>query len=136
MKKYIKSINEKFTMSEPAIKPKTRPTTPATPAFPRPGRPVPTKRPSEREKTKPMGDLVRGAEPMTKPKVPTAPPMSPPKQRPFSPIPKKRPSEREKTKPMGEYKKMMDLFFKSLAMAKSTPDGKKMIKKLHNKYAK
>lgn len=54
MRKYIKSINEKFMMAEPAIKPKTPTAPPSSPPKERPWRPIPTKRPSEREKTKPQ----------------------------------------------------------------------------------
>jgi hypothetical protein len=55
MKRYLRPINE-FIAAEPAIKPKTAPPT-TTPAPPRPGRPGPTKRPSEKEKEKPMAIL-------------------------------------------------------------------------------
>ena len=54
MRKYIKSINEKFMMAEPAIKPKTPTAPPSSPPKERPWRPIPTKRPIEREKTKPQ----------------------------------------------------------------------------------
>jgi hypothetical protein len=73
----------------------------------------------------------------TKTKPKTAPPVTaPPVTRPFRPIPTKRPSEKEKTKPMAEYKEMIDLFFEELENMKDTPEGKKMIKNLHNRYAK
>jgi len=73
----------------------------------------------------------------TETKPTTAPPVTaPPVTRPFRPIPTKRPGEREKTKPMAEYEKMIDLFFEELEAIKDTPEGSKMIKKLHDKYAK
>ena len=73
----------------------------------------------------------------TETKPTTAPPVTaPPVTRPFRPIPTKRPGEREKTKPMAEYEKMIDLFFEELEAIKDTPEGAKMIKKLHDKYAK
>lgn len=56
MRKYIRSINERFMMAEPAIKPKTPTAPPSAPPKERPWRGIPTKRPSEREKTKPMGE--------------------------------------------------------------------------------
>jgi hypothetical protein len=37
---------------------------------------------------------------------------------------------------MAEYAEMIDLFFQELENIKDTPEGKKMIKNLHNKYAK
>jgi hypothetical protein len=89
MRKYIKSINEKFMMDAP-VKPKTTPSTPT----------------------------------------------APPKERPWRPVPTKRPSEREKTKPMGAYEDMIDSFFSELNAIKDTPEGKKMIQKLYDKYAK
>ena len=49
-RKHIKSMNERFMMSDTQTKPTTAP--PVT----RPFRPVPTKRPSEKEKTKPMAE--------------------------------------------------------------------------------
>jgi hypothetical protein len=73
----------------------------------------------------------------TKTKPTTAPPVTaPPSTRPFRPVPTKRPSEKEKTKPMAEYNEMIDLFFEELDMIKDTPEGKEMIKNLHDKYAK
>jgi hypothetical protein len=59
MRKYIKSINEKFMMAEPATKPKTPTAPPSAPPREKPWSPVPTKRPSEREKTKPMGEYKK-----------------------------------------------------------------------------
>jgi hypothetical protein len=73
----------------------------------------------------------------TQTKPTTAPPVTaPPSTRPFRPVPTKRPSEKEKTKPMAEYNEMIDLFFEELDMIKDTPEGKEMIKNLHDKYAK
>jgi hypothetical protein len=73
----------------------------------------------------------------TQTKPTTAPPVTaPPTTRPFRPVPTKRPGEKEKTKPMAEYNDMIDLFFEELENIKDTPEGKEMIKNLHNKYAK
>lgn len=73
----------------------------------------------------------------TKTKPTTAPPVTaPPVTRPFRPVPTKRPSEKEKTKPMAEYNEMIDLFFQELENIKDTPEGKMMIKNLHDRYAK
>jgi hypothetical protein len=88
-----------------------------------------------RKHIKSMNERMMIGDTSTKPT--TAPPVTaPPVTRPFRPIPTKRPSEREKTKPMAEYNEMIDLFFEELENIKDTPEGKKMIKNLHNKYAK
>jgi hypothetical protein len=88
-----------------------------------------------RKHIKSMNERFMMSDTQTKPT--TAPPVTaPPSTRPFRPIPTKRPSEKEKTKPMAEYNEMIDLFFEELDMIKDTPEGKEMIKKLHNKYAK
>lgn len=88
-----------------------------------------------RKHIKTMNEQATLADTQTKPT--TAPPVTaPPVTRPFRPIPTKRPSEREKTKPMAEYKEIIDLFFDELERMKETPEGRKMIKNLHNKYAK
>lgn len=88
-----------------------------------------------RKHIKTMNEQVVMDGPTTKPT--TAPPVTaPPVTRPFRPIPTKRPSEREKTKPMAEYKEIIDLFFEELENIKDTPEGKEMIKNLHDKYAK
>jgi hypothetical protein len=64
-------------------------------------------------------DEFVAAEPATKPT--TAPPQTaPPVTRPNRGIPSKRPG---------------DQFFAQLEEIKDTPQGKSMIKKLHNKYA-
>ena len=89
-RKHIKSMNERFVMDAPGTKQKPGIQRPATPSIPRPGRPIPTKRPGEKEKGKPMA----------------------------------------------EYKEMIDLFFEELQEIKDTPEGKLMIKNLHNRYAK
>jgi hypothetical protein len=75
------------------------------------------------------------AEPAVKPT--TAPPTTRPgtPTRPARPIPTKRPGEKEKEKPMAQLGKVLDLFFTELKKIKNTPEGAKMIKKLHNKYA-
>jgi hypothetical protein len=88
-----------------------------------------------RKHIKTMNERFMMSDTDTKPT--TAPPVTaPPSTRPFRPVPTKRPSEREKTKPMAEYNEMIDLFFQELENIKDTPEGKMMIKKLHNKYAK
>jgi hypothetical protein len=48
-------MNERFMMSDTGTKPTIAPPVTAPPST-RPFRPVPTKRPSEREKTKPMAE--------------------------------------------------------------------------------
>lgn len=63
----------------------------------------------------------------------TAPPPAPP--RPARPIPTKLPGEKEKEKPMAAFQEVMDIFFDELRTIKNTPEGAKIIKKLHKKYA-
>lgn len=58
------------------------------------------------------------------------------KERPKRPIPAIRPGKKEQGKPMAEYQEMIDLFFDELEQIKNTPEGKSIIKNLHNKYAK
>jgi hypothetical protein len=88
-----------------------------------------------RKHIKTMNERFMMSDTDTKPT--TAPPVTaPPSTRPFRPVPTKTPSEREKTKPMAEYTEMIDLFFEELEKIKDTPEGKMMIKNLHNKYAK
>jgi hypothetical protein len=53
--KKIKRLNE-FLAAEPATKPTTAPP-PTAPPVTRPNRPIPTKRPGEKEKEKPMAVL-------------------------------------------------------------------------------
>lgn len=55
VRKHIKSISEKFQLGT-----ETKPVTPVVPTKPttRPNRPIPTKRPGEKEKTKPMGEFM------------------------------------------------------------------------------
>lgn len=80
-------------------------------------------------------DEFVAAEPATKPT--TAPPQTaPPVTRPNRGIPSKRPGEKEKEKPMAVLQGVLDQFFAELVEIKDTPQGKSMIKKLHNKYAK
>lgn len=55
-RKYIKSITEDFTLGDTKTKPQIAP--PSVPPSTRPFRPVPTKRPSEKEKTKPMAEYT------------------------------------------------------------------------------
>lgn len=127
-KKYIKSLNERFLLSDTETKPKVIPVVPKTPT--RPARPIPTKKPSEKERTKPMGS----SEPLTKPTI--APPTPKTPTRPVRPIPTKRPSEKERTKPMGEFKEVMDIFFQELNQIKNTEKGKEIIKNIHDIYVK
>ena len=89
-RKHIKSMNERLVMDDTRIKPGIK--TPATPATPitRPGRPVPTKRPGEKEQGKPMAS----------------------------------------------YEEMIDGFFNELEKIKDEPEGKTIIKNLHDRYAK
>jgi len=86
------------------------------------------------KKIKRLDEFV-AAEPAIKPK--TAPPTTRPSTptRPSRPVPTKRPGEKEKEKPMAQFKEVMDLFFDELRAIKDTPEGAKMIKKLHTKYA-
>ena len=128
--KHIKRIHE-WVAADPKIAPKTAPPTtrPGTPT--RPGRPIPTRRPSEREKGKPMagdtGTRPATAPPKTRPGTPT---------RPSRPIPTRKPTEREKGKPMATAEELMSSFFEALAERKDSAMGKKIIKNLYKKYAK
>ena len=54
-RKHIKTMNEQFMMGDTQTKPTTAPPVTAPPVT-RPFRPVPTKRPSEKEKSKPMAE--------------------------------------------------------------------------------
>ena len=76
------------------------------------------------------------AEPAIRPTtVPTRPkPATPARPQPMRPS--IRPGEKEKGKPMAILGEIMDLFFEELRAIKDTPKGKKMIKKLHQKYVK
>jgi hypothetical protein len=137
--KYIKSIYERFQLSNAPVKPGTRPSTPTTPTTPtrpnRPARPfMPTTTPGEKDKTKPMANAPAkpGTRPSTAPPARPAEPVRP--ARPF--MPTTTPGEKEKTKPIAEYEEMIDLFFKGLEEVKNTPEGSKMIKNLHKKYVK
>jgi hypothetical protein len=88
-----------------------------------------------RKHIKTMNERFMMSDTQTKPT--TAPPVTaPPVTRPSRPIPTKRPSEREQTKPIAEYNDIIDLFFNELENMKDTPEGSKMIKKLHDRYAK
>ena len=86
------------------------------------------------KKIKRLDEFI-AAEPAVKPRTPVAPPAAPPKIRPTRPIPTKRPAEREKEKPMARFEEVMDLFFSELEKIKRTPEGERIIKKLHKKYA-
>ena len=56
-RKHIKTMNERFMMSDTQTKPTTAPPVTAPPST-RPFRPIPTKRPSEKEQTKPMAEYA------------------------------------------------------------------------------
>ena len=141
--KYIKSIYERFQLSDAPVKPGTRPSTPTRPTTPsrpkepvRPSRPfMPTTTPREDEQGKPVANAP--VKPGTRPSTPTTPsrpkePVRPP--RPF--MPTTTPREDEQGKPIAQYEEMIDLFFKGLEEVKNTPEGSKMIKNLHKKYVK
>jgi hypothetical protein len=92
-----------------------------------------------RKHIKTMNERAVVADAPVKPKETDQPIIAPPTEappRPFRPVPTKRPSEKERTKPIGEYEEIIDLFFEELEKIKDTPEGKMMIKNLHNKYAK
>ena len=57
-RKHIKTMNERFMMGDTQTKPTTAPPVTAPPVT-RPFRPVPTKRPSEREKSKPIAEYTK-----------------------------------------------------------------------------
>lgn len=82
----------------------------------------PATRPTTRPGTSPT--------PTTRPGTPGTTP------RPGRPVPSRRPGEREKGKPIASVDEVLDLFFEILGEEKDTKQGKKMIKKLHDKYAK
>jgi len=75
-------------------------------------------------------------QPTTKPTTGPTKPATPRPQRPAHPgRPSIRPGEEEQGKPMAEYVEVIDLFFEELENIMDTPEGAKMIKKLHQKYA-
>ena len=76
-------------------------------------------------------DDTKTKQPGTKDPI-TAPPVT----RPFRHVPTHNPGEKKKGKPMAEYNDIIDLFFEELENIKDTPEGRMMIKNLHNKYAK
>jgi hypothetical protein len=89
-----------------------------------------------RKHIKTMNERAIMADAPVKPKTAPPPTTAPPVTRPFRPIPTKLPGEKEKSKPMAEYEEIIDLFFEELEKMKDTPEGKMMIKNLHDKYAK
>jgi hypothetical protein len=89
-----------------------------------------------RKHIKTMNEQAMMADAPAKPATAPPPTTTPPVTRPFRPVPTKRPSEREKTKPMAEYNEIIDIFFEELENTKDTPEGRKMIKNLHDKYVK
>ena len=128
--KHIRRIHE-WVAADPKVAPTTAPPTTRPDAPSRPSRPIPTRRPSEREKGKPMAGEP-GVKPTTAP--PTTRPATP--TRPSRPIPSRRPSEREKGKPMATAEELLDGFFAALREKKDSAMGKRLIKNLYKKYAK
>lgn len=97
----------------------------------------------KRNKIKRLDEFVSAPAPTTRPgrpgtsPTPTTRPGTPgTTPRPGRPVPGRRPSEREKGKPMATVDELLDMFFEVLGEEKDTKQGKKMIKKLHDKYAK
>lgn len=138
--KYIKSIYERFQLSDAPAKPGTRPLTPTKPTTPtrpvRPTRPyMPTTTPGEEEQGKPIANAP--VKPGTRPSTPTKPTTPTRPSRPARPfMPTTTPGEDEQGKPVAQYEEMIDLFFNGLEEVKNTPEGSKMIKNLHKKYVK
>ena len=97
----------------------------------------------KRNKIKRLDEFVSAPAPTTRPgrpgtsPTPTTRPGTPrTTPRPGLPVPGRRPSEREKGKPIATADEQLDMFFEVLGEEKDTKQGKKMIKKLHDKYAK
>lgn len=97
----------------------------------------------KRNKIKRLDEFVSAPAPTTRPgrpgtsPTPTTRPGTPrTTPRPGLPVPGRRPSEREKGKPIATVDELLDMFFEVLGEEKDTKQGKKMIKKLHDKYAK
>lgn len=97
----------------------------------------------KRNKIKRLDEFVSAPAPTTRPgrpgtsPTPTTRPGTPrTTPRPGLPVPGRRPSEREKGKPIATADELLDMFFEVLGEEKGTKQGKKMIKKLHDKYAK
>jgi hypothetical protein len=97
----------------------------------------------KRNKIKRLDEFVSAPAPTTRPgrpgtsPTPTTRPGTPrTTPRPGLPVPGRRPSEREKGKPIATVDELLDMFFEVLSEEKGTKQGKKMIKKLHDKYAK
>lgn len=97
----------------------------------------------KRNKIKRLDEFVSAPAPTTRPgrpgtsPTPTTRPGTPgTTPRPGRPVPGRRPSEREKGKPIATADELLDMFFEVLGEEKDTKQGKKMIKKLHDKYAK
>jgi hypothetical protein len=79
---------------------------------------------------------VKPGRPGTSPTPTTRPGTPGTTPRPSRGIPSRRPGEKEKGKPIASIEELMDTFFEVLGEEKDTKAGKKMIKKLHDKYAK
>lgn len=77
-----------------------------------------------------------GTRPGTSPTPTTRPGTPGTTPRPGLPIPGRRPSEREKGKPLATVDELLNTFFEVLEEQKDSKQVKKMIKKLHDKYAK
>jgi hypothetical protein len=97
----------------------------------------------KRNKIKRLDEFVSAPAPTTRPgrpgtsPTPTTRPGTPgTTPRPGRPVPGRRPSEREKGKPIATVEELLDMFFEVLGEEKDTKQGKKIIKNLHNKYAK
>jgi hypothetical protein len=79
---------------------------------------------------------VKPGRPGTSPAPTTRPGTPGTTPRPGRAVPGRRPSEREKGKPLATADELLDMFFEILGEEKDTKQGKKIIKNLHNKYAK
>lgn len=80
--------------------------------------------------------MTRPGRPGTSPAPTTRPGTPGTTPRPGRPVPSRRPGEKEKGNPIASVDEVLDLFFELLEEEKDTKKGKKMIKKLHDKYAK
>lgn len=79
---------------------------------------------------------VRPTRPGTSPTPTTRPGIPGTTPRPGRAVPDRRPGEKEKGKPMASVEELLETFFSVLDEERDTVSGKKMIKKLHDKYAK
>ena len=79
---------------------------------------------------------VRPTRPGTSPTPTTRPGTPNTTPRPGRAVPGRRPGEKEKGKPIASVEELLETFFSVLGEELDTVSGKKMIKKLHDKYAK